>query len=118
MAGMKTLLIVGGTPVPAGLREIVERGSTSFLEQRAADLEGQPALDVDRVVFWSDGTDQAVRSLAETYGRAEAADRRERVVFVSAGAVGSMAAPALPPDELFVWPHDEDRLKMAFLTGG
>lgn len=114
---MKTLLIVGGTPVPAGLREIVERGSTSFLEHRAAELEGQPAIDVDRVVFWSDG-DEALRAVAETYGRAEAADRRERVVFVSAGAGASQTAPTLPPDELFVWPQDEDRLKMAFLTGG
>lgn len=118
MACMKTLLIVGGTPVPAGLREIVERGSTSFLEHRAAELAGQPAIDVDRVVFWSDGDDQAVQALAETYGRAEAADRRERVVFVSAGAGASQAAPTLPPDELYVWPQDEDRLKMAFLTGG
>jgi hypothetical protein len=110
---MKTLLINGRTPLPAAVRDIVTRGSTELDERRAADVDG--SLDADRVVFWATSADGDLRDLAAKYARAESRERREVIVYVTpeeSPGVGGLAA-----NEVFVWPRDEDRLKMAFLTG-
>lgn len=113
---MKTLVVCGRSPMPAALREIVDRGSTSLEERRAAELDEEPVqLEADRVVFWAERGDAAVARLAERYARAEAARRKEALVFVTPD--GSGVPPGLPDLECFVWPRDEDRLRMAFLTG-
>lgn len=114
---MKTLLISGGeTEPPASLVDLLTRGSTSLEQRRAADLTGAGSLtDADRVVFWSDGHDAAIAEVAARYRRAERADDREAIVFVT----GSRSTPpaALPNTEAYVWPQDRDRLVMAFMTG-
>ena len=116
---MRTVIISGGSAVPPKLRDLVERGSTSLVEYRAADLADDAAsrLDADRVVFWSTAGDTRVRALADRYSKKEAAERREIVVFVTPEDAAAPLSPPLPPNEAFVWPRDEDRLKMAFLTG-
>ncbi len=112
---MKTVLFTGEEPVPPALRELVQQGSTSFAERRAADAGEPPSLDVDRVVFWSAAGESSVGLLAAKYARTESAERREIIVFVTGEP--SAAVPELPANEVYVWPRDEDRLKMAFLTG-
>jgi hypothetical protein len=121
---MKTVLITGGTrPVPGGLREIIERGSTAVLEHRASELGSDAAsgtrlgMDADRIVFWSASDDAGLRQVVERLAAAEAAERREIVVFVTLEQGGPQPSSRLGPNEVFVWPRDEDRLKMAFLTG-
>jgi hypothetical protein len=114
---MTTVLITGNAPVPQPLRKLVERGSTSLLEHKVAELTDAPPLDADRIVFWSEANDRGVRRLAERYAKAEAAERRECLVFVTAELAAEPRTTLLSPNELFVWPVDEDRLKMAFLTG-
>ena len=121
---MKTVLITGGTlPVPGGLRQIIERGSTSVLERPASELGSDTAsgtrlgVDADRIVFWSASDDAGLRQVVERFAAAEAAERREIVVFVTAEQGGAQPSSRLGPNEVFVWPRDEDRLKMAFLTG-
>jgi hypothetical protein len=116
---MKTLIITGATPMPAELREVVARGSTSLAEHRASEFDpGNLALDVDRIVFWTGAGDTGVRELAGRYATAESAERREVIVFVTSEPDSAGPLRGLPPNEFFVWPRDEDRLKMAFLTGG
>jgi hypothetical protein len=115
---MKTVLITASAPVPPTLRELVERGSTALVERPAAELAGGLALDADRIVFWSASDDPDIGALAAKYADAEAAERRELLVFVTAEHGGTPAPARLSPNEVFVWPRDEDRLKMAFLTGG
>ncbi len=114
---MKTLLISGGeTAPPASLVDLLTRGSTSFEQRRAADLADADSLtDADRVVFWSDRDDAAMAAVAARYRRAERAERREAIVFVTASP--STPPAALPNTETYVWPQDEDRLTMAFMTG-
>jgi hypothetical protein len=116
---MRVLLIQGDVPVPPALRDLIERGSTSLVERRAAEIKadaGNLTDQFDRVVFWSAGEAAAVRKIADQFAKAEAKQRREMVVFVAPDEGG--AEPArLSPHERFVWPRDEDRLKMAFLTG-
>jgi hypothetical protein len=114
---MKTLLITAEAKMPAGLRDLVLRGSTSLLERRAAELEDARMPDVDRIVFWTDVPDAAVEALAERYARTEAAERREVLVFVTGEQASASAPRALSANERYVWPRDEDRLQMAFLTG-
>jgi hypothetical protein len=115
---MKTVIISGGTPLPAELRDLVERGSTSLVEHRADELAGERvALDADRIVFWTASGDEHVLALADRYSQAEAAERREVLVFITPERNPIQPWSALPPNEFFVWPNDEDRLKMAFLTG-
>lgn len=114
---MKTVLITGDAAMPPALRELVDRGSTSLDERRASDLGDAPSLEADRLVFWAAGQDPAVARLVERYARREAAQRREVIVFVTAQTLASSAMPSLPANEVYVWPRDEDRLKMAFLTG-
>jgi hypothetical protein len=113
---MKTVVISGSQPIPPRLRELIERGSTSVHEHRAHELEDAPIADADRIVFWSTESDASMRAFAEKCAKAEAADRRERLVYVTIEH-SQTTQPALSPTELFVWPRDEDRLKMAFLTG-
>ena len=116
---MRILLIRGDVPVPAALRDLIARGSTSLVERRAAEI-GADAVNLtdqfDRVVFWSAGEGATVRKIADQFAKAEAKERREMVVFVAADEDGTGPA-RLSPHERFVWPRDEDRLKMAFLTG-
>jgi hypothetical protein len=114
---MKTLLISGDAPPPAPLRDVVARGSTALQERRAAEVspESTARLDVDRIVFWAAGGDAAVRALARLCVRAERAQRREAIVFVTPQGTDAQVE-GLSPHELFEWPRDEDRLKMAFLT--
>jgi hypothetical protein len=113
---MKTAIVTGTGSVPGELRDLVEKGSTSLVEHRLDALAdgAQLRLDADRIVFWTASPHAAITEMARRYARREAAERREVIVFVTADGV---AAPALPPNECFVWPRDEDRLKMAFLTG-
>jgi hypothetical protein len=115
---MRTLLICGAEPVPPELRELIERGSTSVDVQQAADADTRLPEGVDRVVFWSAPSDGAVQTLARRYAKKEAAERREVIVFVTSGRGDSGAAPELSPNEVYEWPRDQDRLTMAFLTGG
>ena len=111
---MKTLLISGSPPLPSALRDLIARGSTSLEERRAKDTNTDAGLDADRVVFWAAASDDDVRALAATLARAEARERCEVIVFVSADGSGVDGVAA---NETFVWPRDEDRLKMAFMTG-
>jgi hypothetical protein len=111
---MKTLLITDA-PVPQPLREFITRGSTSVDERRVADQASSAVMPAaDRIVFWSTGADAALRQLAARYAKAEKATRKEAIVFVTTtpGAVAGLSNT-----EYFLWPQDEDRLRMAFLTG-
>jgi hypothetical protein len=114
---MRTVLISGGEmPAPAPLVDLIARGSTSFAQHRAAELTGTRSLvEADRIVFWSADGDPTLAEVAERYRRAERAERREAIVYVM--AAGSAAAAGLPDTETYVWPQDQDRLMMAFLTG-
>ena len=114
---MKTLLISGDAPPPAPLRDVVARGSTALQERRAADVSADAATakDVDRIVFWAGAGDTDVRALARQCVRAERAQRREAIVFVTPQGTDAQVE-GLTPHELFEWPRDEDRLKMAFMT--
>jgi hypothetical protein len=114
---MKTVLITGNAPVPAQLRQLLERGSTSFFEQRAVDLRNAAPIEADRVVFWSIAGEPDIRQLAEQYAKAEAVEHRESLVFVTTDTASAAVPTDLSPTEWYVWPRDEDRLKMAFLTG-
>lgn len=112
---MKTLLI-SDAPVPDRLREFITRGSTQVDERRVADEASSAAMpDADRIVFWSTGGDAGLRQLASRYAKAEKAERREAIVFVTTTADDPVAG--LSSTECFLWPQDEDRLRMAFLTG-
>ena len=112
---MKTLLIADA-PVPDRLRQFITRGSTSVDQRRVADeasSDGMP--DADRIVFWSTGADAGLRQLASRYAKAERAQRREAIVFVTTTPDDPVVG--LSSTECFLWPRDEDRLRMAFLTG-
>ena len=114
---MKTLVITAGdTPLPPELEEVIRRGSTSIEQRRTADVPGAAALpDADRIVFWSSRPDPTLRQLASRYANAEKKERRETIVFVT--TTPGDTVPDVAPTELFVWPHDQDRLTMAFMTG-
>jgi hypothetical protein len=111
---MKTLLIADA-PVPELLQEFITRGSTSVDQRGVDDQAGAGMPDADRIVFWSAGSDTGLRQLASRYAKAEQAERREAILFVTAAAVDPV--PGLANTECFRWPQDEDRLRMAFLTG-
>lgn len=112
---MKTLLIADA-PVPDQLRQFITRGSTSVDERRVADEAPSGALpDADRIVFWSTGADAGLRRLASRYAKAEKAERKEAIVFVTPTPGDRVVG--LSSTECFLWPQDEDRLRMAFLTG-
>ena len=111
---MKTLLISGSQPLPDPLRELIAKGSTSLHERAASETSTSAGLDADRVVFWATSGDRDIRELAAKLARAEARERREVIVFVTPD---DSAAEGLAANEMFSWPRDEDRLKMAFMTG-
>ena len=112
---MKTLLIADA-PVPELLQEFITRGSTSVDRRRVDDeADGADMPDADRIVFWSVGSDARLRQLASRYAKAEQAERRDAILFVTAAAGDPV--PDLANTECFRWPQDEDRLRMAFLTG-
>ena len=113
---MRTLLIAGSNPVPTRLREIIDRGSTSVREQRAAISSVGLSSDFDRVVFWAASGDEGLQVLAEKYARKEADERREIIVFVTPESAAATIA-GLGANEMYLWPRDEDRLEVAFLTG-
>ena len=112
---MKTLLIAGNTPVPATLRALVTHGSTSLEEHRADEISGTLPHEVDRVVLWAATADPAMTTLVAAFARREQRQGREVVVYVASD--DTFAIEGLSPHEMYVWPRDEDRLKMAFLTG-
>ena len=115
---MKTLLISGDAPPPGPWRDVIARGSTALQERRADEVSADAAarLEADRIVFWAAAGDAAVRALARTCARAERAQRREAIVFVTPQGTEAQVE-GLSPHEVFEWPRDEDRLKMAFMTG-
>lgn len=113
---MKSLLISGGTEIPAALREIVARGSTAIIERRPDDVNAEGSMDeADRVVFWATSGDSDLQALAKRFAHAEKRERREVVVFITPDP--DLHVAGLSPNEVFVWPRDEDRLTMAFMTG-
>lgn len=111
---MKTVIVRGQTALPEPLREMIERGSTSCQECRVPGPTPLPR-DVDRIVFFSTGNDADVTAAAKQAARAERQDRAEKLVFVTTPGAGSVEG--LTPNEVYEWPRDEDRLKMAFMTG-
>ena len=113
---MKTLLISGrNAAVPDALRDVITRGSTSVDEREPTDVDASVLLaDVDRIVFWSSG-DSAIRALATRCAGIERGDRRDAIVFITTDAAERVTG--LSEAELFIWPRDEDRLMMAFMTG-
>jgi hypothetical protein len=114
---MKTLLILGATPLPSPVRDVVERGSTSVIEKRAADVSAsEPPDDVDRVVLWAAPGDDTVAQLARMYSRGASPERKDTLIVISPESASAVSG--VPASEVFVWPRDEDRLKLAFLTGG
>jgi hypothetical protein len=116
MGRMRVLLITGDAALPEPLRDLIVRGSTAIEERRAADLTRDAATgDADRVVFWGAAGDPAIVRAARGILAQPAAERGDTLVFVTPDGAGS--APGLSPHELFIWPRDEDRLKMAFMTG-
>jgi hypothetical protein len=115
---MKTLFIRGSAAPPAPLRDVIARGSTAFQERRISEVSADATTlgDVDRIVFWAAADDAAVSALARQYARLEQAQRREAIVFVTPQG-SEVQVPGLSPNEFYEWPCDEDRLKMAFMTG-
>ena len=116
---MHTLLVKGRDDVPPELREIVRRGSETVDEIRAADLSthvSRESFGVDRIVFWAGASGHDIRSLALAYATAAGVERPQRVVFVTA-APSETPLDGMSREEIFVWPRDEDKLKMAFMTG-
>jgi hypothetical protein len=67
-------------------------------------------------VFWGAPGDRAVAAAARAYLADPPAARGDLVVFVTPGEPAPAIA-GLAANELFVWPRDEDRLKMTFMTG-
>jgi hypothetical protein len=115
---MRTLLISGNTTPPAPLRDIIERGSTAVQHRRAAetDLSAALAWGADRIVFWGSGQDADVRALADACAARQPATVRDSIVFVTDDA--GTALQNLMSNQLFLWPRDEDGLRVAFMTGG
>jgi hypothetical protein len=111
---MKTVIVRGRTALPEPLRDVIERGSTSVHECHAPGPTPLPR-DVDRFVFFTTGDDADVTAAVRQAARAERRDRVEKLVYVTT----DNAAPieGLSPAEVYIWPKDEDRLKMAFMTG-
>ena len=111
---MRTVIVRGRAALPEPLREMIENGSTSFQECHVPGPTPLPR-DVDRIVFFAAGDDPDVIAAARQAARAERKDRAEKLVFVTAGP--SVPVEGLTPNEVYTWPGDEDRLKMAFMTG-
>lgn len=115
MIPMRTVIVHGKAVLPEPLREMIEHGSTSLQECRVPGPTPMPR-DVDRVVYFADGDDPDVSAAARQAARAERRDGSEKLVYVV--TEGSQPVEGIESTELYVWPRDEDRLKMAFMTGG
>jgi hypothetical protein len=103
---MRTLLVEQGGTAPDELREIVERGSTELLRDR-----GTGETPVDRVVIWdAKGPERG----SEPVGGSRWPDTAEVMIV----APDTRGVPAAETSNVFAWPADADRLKMAFMTGG
>jgi hypothetical protein len=111
---MRTVIVRGRDAVPEPLRQMVENGSTSLHECRVPGPTPLPR-DVDRIVFFAAGDDDAVVAAARQAARVERREGAEKLVFVTTG--DSRGTEGLTANEVYVWPRDEDRLKMAFMTG-
>jgi hypothetical protein len=103
---MRTLLIEQGGPVPDELLDIVERGSTELVRATASVDH-----DVDRVVIWDPDAAERAKTPAGIGDWPNTAE-----VFVI--APDTRGVPAPETSNVFAWPADADRLKMAFMTGG
>ena len=114
---MKTL-VVSSARVPDDLRDILERGSTTIDSLDAGDAtpDAIGRLAPDRVVFWHVPGDDELERVANAMARNDPGEATTSLVFVSAAPPGT--GQWLAPDQVFVWPNDEDRLRMAFMTGG
>jgi hypothetical protein len=114
---MKILLISERSAPPEALGDIIQRGSTAIEHRRASEIDPQTALrkGADRIVFWHEPGDTAVSGLARMCAAAASPDRRHTIVFVM--PTDADAPEGLSANELFLWPGDEDRLRMAFMTG-
>jgi hypothetical protein len=114
---VKTLVILGDAPLPDALRDVIERGSTSIVERRAAELAGRrPPGDIDRVVLWASAGDHEVARLARDYSRGASPEEKDSLIVIAPESSTPLAG--VSHSEVFVWPRDEDRLKVAFMTGG
>jgi hypothetical protein len=102
---MRTLLVEQGGTAPDELREIIERGSTKLVDVDDADNV------VDRVVIWDAKGSQRG---SEPVGARRWPDTTEVMVV----APDTRGVPAPETSNVFAWPADADRLKMAFMTGG
>ena len=111
-----TTLLIATTDPPAALRAIIERGSTAVVSRRPqeVDIVANEARDADRVVFWAAQRDSAVTNLAQAWIAREGRGTGQ-LLFISASADASPGG--LSSDALFEWPRDEDRLRIAFMTG-
>ena len=112
---MKTVIVRGRIPLPEPLREVIERGSTSVQECHVPGPTPLPR-DVDRVVFFTAGDDPDVAAAARQAARTERTEGAEKLVYVMTDGA-SAPIDGLAPTEIYSWPRDEDRLKMAFMTG-
>ena len=111
---MRIVIVRGRAALPEPLREMIERGSTSFQECHVPGPTPLPQ-DVDRIVFFSSGDDPDVVAAARQAARAERKVRAEKLVYVTTAPGAKVEG--LAANEMYAWPADEDRLKMAFLTG-
>jgi hypothetical protein len=114
MIPMKTVIVHGRVPLPDPLREVIENGSTSVQQCHVPGPTPLPR-DVDRVVFFAAGEDPDVTAAARQAARAERRDGSEKLVYVT--TEGTPPIDGIESNEVYVWPRDEDRLKMAFMTG-
>ena len=112
---MRTVIVRGRSPLPEPLRQVIEHGSTSIQECHVPGPTPLPR-DVDRVVFFTSGDDPDVAAAARQAARAERSEGAEKLVYVLSDGADSVV-DGLAPTEVYVWPRDEDRLKMAFMTG-
>jgi hypothetical protein len=113
---VKTLIVHGGeAPLPAPVRDVIVRGSTSVEERSVADVDVSTSLaGADRIVFWSAG-DEPTRALAARCASAGTREGAEAIVFVTPDGAGHVRG--LEDEQVFQWPRDQDRLVMAFMTG-
>ena len=101
---MRTLFVEHGGTAPDELREIVERGSTELVREPGA------TADVDRVVIWdAKGPERGAEPVGGT--------RWPQSAEVMIVAPDTRGVPAPEASNVFAWPADADRLKMAFMTG-
>lgn len=114
MIPMKTVIVHGKAALPELLRDMIEHGSTSVQECRVPGPTPMPR-DVDRVVYFAADDDPDVSAAARLAARAERRDGSEKLVYVM--TEGSRPVEGIAATEAYVWPRDEDRLKMAFMTG-